>query len=128
MFGQKIFDEPRAYFSNIANIAEGKNVLKSIVKEQKATDNLASMPSDRYLENGSYFRLSTLTLGYTFNHFDGWLRSIRLYASCNNVFTITSYKGRDPEICLSGETPGCDTRSDHYPRTRQFLVGATINF
>lgn len=50
VFGQKIFDEPRAYFSNIANIAEGKNVLKSIVKEQKATDNLASMPSDRYLE------------------------------------------------------------------------------
>lgn len=128
VFGQKIFDEPRAYFSNIANIAEGKNVLKSIIKDQKPTDNLASMPSDRYLENGSYFRLSTLTLGYTFNHFNGWLRSLRLYASCNNVFTITSYKGRDPEICLSGETPGCDTRSDHYPRTRQFLVGATINF
>lgn len=86
------------------------------------------MPSDRYLENGSYFRLSTITLGYTFHNFNGWLRSLRLYASCNNVFTITSYSGRDPEINLGGETPGCDTRSDHFPRTRQFLVGATINF
>lgn len=128
VFGQKIFNEPRAYFSNIGNIQDGKNVMSSIVTEQKATDNLSAMPSDRYLEDGSYFRLSTLTVGYTFKNFNGWLRDIRLYASCNNVFTITGYKGRDPEINLGGETPGCDTRSDHYPRTRQFLVGATINF
>lgn len=128
VFGQKIFNEPRAFFSNIANVSEGKNVMKSIVSEQKATDSFSSLPSDRYLENGSYFRLSTLTVGYTFRNFNGWLRDVRLYASCNNVFTLTGYKGRDPEINLGGETPGCDTRSDHYPRTRQFLVGATINF
>lgn len=128
VFGQKIFNEPRAYFSNIANVSEGKNVMKSIATEQKATDNLSSLPSDRYLEDGSYFRLSTLTLGYTFRNFNGWLRDLRVYATCNNVFTLTGYKGRDPEINLGGETPGCDTRSDHYPRTRQFLVGATINF
>ena len=128
VFGQKIFNEPRAFFSNIANVSEGKNVMKSIVSEQKATDVFSSLPSDRYLENGSYFRLSTLTVGYTFRNFNGWLRDVRLYASCNNVFTLTGYKGRDPEINLGGETPGCDTRSDHYPRTRQFLVGATINF
>ena len=128
VFGQKIFNEPRAFFSNIANVTEGKNVMKSIVSEQKATDSFSSLPSDRYLENGSYFRLSTLTVGYTFRNFNGWLRDVRLYASCNNVFTLTGYKGRDPEINLGGETPGCDTRSDHYPRTRQFLVGATINF
>ncbi len=128
VFGQKIFNEPRAFFSNIANITEGKNVMKSIVSEQKATDVFSSLPSDRYLEDGSYFRLSTLTVGYTFRNFNGWLRDVRIYASCNNVFTLTGYKGRDPEINLGGETPGCDTRSDHYPRTRQFLVGATINF
>ena len=128
VFGQKIFNEPLAFFSNIANVTEGKNVMKSVATNQKATDTKSSMPSDRYLENGSYFRLSTITLGYTFHNFNGWLRSLRLYASCNNVFTITSYSGRDPEINLGGETPGCDTRSDHFPRTRQFLVGATINF
>lgn len=128
VFGQKIFNEPRAYFSNIGNITDGKNVMRSIVSEQKATDTSSALPSDRYLENGSYFRLATLTVGYTFRNFNGWLRDIRLYASCNNVFTLTGYSGRDPEINLGGETPGCDTRSDHYPRTRQFLVGATINF
>ena len=128
VFGQKIFNEPRAFFSNIGNVTEGKNVMKSVIKEQRATDASSALPSDRYLEDGSYFRLSNLTIGYTFRNFNGWLRDLRLYASCNNVFTLTGYNGRDPEINLGGETPGCDTRSDHYPRTRQFLVGATINF
>ena len=50
VFGQKIFNEPRAFFSNIANVTEGKNVMKSIVSEQKATDSFSSLPSDRYLE------------------------------------------------------------------------------
>ena len=128
VFGQKIFNEGRAYFSNVPSVQEGKNVLASVVTEQSPTDTYSAMPSDRYLENGSYFRLSNLTLGYTFKNFNNWLRNIRIYASCNNVFTITGYKGRDPEINLGGLTPGIDSRNDHYPRTRQFLVGATINF
>lgn len=129
VFGQKIFNEPRAYFSYIGNVALGKNVLSSIVTDQNPKDNYSAMPSDRYLEDGSYFKLATVTLGYTFrNCFNGWLRDIRVYVSANNVFTITGYKGRDPEICLGGLEPGHDSRNDHYPRTRQLLVGASINF
>ncbi len=129
VFGQKIFNEPEAYYSYMPNITEGRNVLAKVTKTQQPFDTSSAMPSDRYLENGSYFKLSTITLGYTFHDcFKGWLNSIRIYASCNNVFTITSYSGRDPEICLDGLTPGVDTRSDHFPRTRQFLFGATINF
>lgn len=129
VFGQKIFNEPRAYFSYVGSISQGKNVMASAIKDQLPTDGLAHYPSQRYLENGSYFKLATITLGYTFRDcFNGWLNDIRVYVSANNVFTITNYKGRDPEICLNGLTPGHDTRSDHYPRTRQILVGATINF
>jgi iron complex outermembrane receptor protein len=128
VFGQKIFNELRATYSNVTNVSVGKNVLREIVTEQKATDTMAQAPSDRYLENGSYFRLSSLTLGYTFKNFAGWLNNLHLYATCNNVFTITGYSGRDPEICLGGLTPGCDSRNTQYPRTRQFLFGATINF
>ncbi|MCC8117784.1 MAG: TonB-dependent receptor [Bacteroidales bacterium] len=128
VFGQKIFNEPLAYYSDPSLVATGYNVMKAVY-DQSPTDTRAALPSDRYLENGSYFKLSTLTLGYTFrNCFNGWLRDLRIYASCNNVFTITNYSGRDPEICLGGLTPGIDSRHDHYPRTRQFLVGATINF
>jgi iron complex outermembrane receptor protein len=129
VFGQKIFDEARAYYSYLGNVALGKNVLQSVVTDQNPNDSYSSMPSTRFLEDGSYFKLSTVTLGYTFrNCFNGWLRDLRLYVSCNNVFTITGYKGRDPEINLGGLTPGIDTRSDHFPRTRQVLVGASINF
>ena len=129
VFGQKIFNEPRAFYENPQMVRLGKNVLTSISENQRASDPYAGKPSDRYLEDGSYFKLATATLGYTFrNCFNGWLRDIRVYASCNNVFTITGYSGRDPEICLGGLEPGHDSRNDHYPRTRQFLVGATINF
>ena len=129
VFGQKIFNEPHAYFSYIGSISQGKNVMASVVDDQLPTDGLAHYPSQRYLENGSYFKLATVTLGYTFRDcFNGWLNDIRVYVSANNVFTITGYKGRDPEICLNGLTPGHDTRNDHYPRARQILVGAQINF
>ena len=129
VFGQKIFNEPKAYFSYTGMMYQGKNAFKSVFDEQLPTDDLSHYPTQRYLENGSYFKLATLTLGYTFrNCFNGWIKDLRLYVSGNNLFTITSYSGRDPEICLDGITPGHDTRSDHYPRTRQVLVGVNINF
>ena len=129
VFGQKIFNEPRAFFSYIGAVSQGKNVLASVLDEQLPTDGLAHYPSDRYLENGSYFKLSTITLGYTFrNCFNGWLSDVRIFVSGNNVFTITKYKGRDPEINLGGLTPGIDSRRDHYPRARQILVGLNVNF
>lgn len=129
VFGQKIFNEPRAAFSYNGDVSQGKNLLADTPNYQRPGDSFSSMPSDRWLEDGSYFKLSTATLGYTFrNCFNGWLNDLRLYVSANNVFTITNYKGRDPEICLDGLTPGCDTRSDHYPRARQFMVGLNVNF
>lgn len=129
VFGQKVFNEPRAYYSYIGAISQGKNVMASAMEDQLPTDGLAHYPSDRYLENGSYFKLATATLGYTFkNCFNGWLNDIRVYVSGNNLVTITSYKGRDPEINLGGLEPGHDSRRDRFPRTRQILVGAMINF
>lgn len=129
VFGQKIFNEPHAYYSYVASISTGKNVLASVIDDQLATDTRAHYPSQRYLEDGSYLKLATLTLGYTFrNCFDGWLNDLRLYVSGNNLFTITKYNGRDPEINLGGLEPGHDSRTDHYPRTRQILVGVSVNF
>ena len=129
VFGQKVFNEPRAYYSYIGAISQGKNVMASAMKDQLPTDGLAHYPSDRYLEDGSYFKLATATLGYTFkNCFNGWLNDIRIYVSGNNLITFTGYKGRDPEINLGGLEPGHDSRRDRFPRTRQVLVGAMINF
>ena len=53
---------------------------------------------------------------------------MHLYGTVNNVFTITKYKGIDPEINLGGLEPGWDARINRYPRTRQFIVGVNVNF
>lgn len=128
VLGNKIFNATKAYFSNVGNVEFGYNILKDVPTEQKTTDIVAQAPSDRYLENGSYLRLSQLTLGYNFGNIGNWVKNVNLYATCNNVFTITGYSGRDPEINLGGLTPGIDNRDIYYPRTRSFLLGLKVNF
>lgn len=126
--GNKIFNATRCYYNNVSLVSNGKNVLAEVAEGQNAHDSRAQAPSDRYLENGSYLRLSTLTLGYNFGKLGKWVNNLRLYATCNNVFTITGYKGVDPEISLGGLEPGMDWRNTTYPRTRTFMVGVNVNF
>lgn len=126
VFGNKILNATKAFLSNVGNVTAGKNVLAGLSTEA-AKDGNYHAPSDRYLESGSYLRLSSLTLGYDFGRINDYVKGLRLYMTCNNVFTITGYDGIDPEINLGGITPGIDNRNT-YPRTRTFLLGVNINF
>lgn len=126
--GNQIYNATRNYYNNVGLVAAGKNVLSEVATEQNFSDSNAHHPSDRYLESGSYFRLATLTLGYNFGKLGDWVNNLRIYATCNNVFTITGYKGLDPEVYLGGLTPGVDWRQTQYPRTRTFMVGVNVNF
>ncbi|CCZ87639.1 tonB-dependent receptor [Phocaeicola plebeius CAG:211] len=126
--GNQIYNATRNYYNNVGLVAAGKNVLSEVATEQNFSDSNAHHPSDRYLESGSYFRLATLTLGYNFGTLGDWVNNLRIYATCNNVFTITGYKGLDPEVYLGGLTPGVDWRQTQYPRTRTFMVGVNVNF
>jgi hypothetical protein len=80
--------------------------------------------SNRYIENGSYLRIKDLTLGYTFPkrmtqriHFS----SLRVFASCQNLYTFTHYSGFDPEVGANGVDYSV------YPVTRTISVGFNIN-
>ena len=131
--GNKIFNAKEAYYSSFTNIKNGKNGLQSLydlVLEDptRINDTNSQYPSTRYLEKGSYLRLSALTLGYDFGRLGDWIQNLRLYATVNNVFTITGYNGCDPEINLGGLQPGIDWRQSTYPRTRTYLFGVNINF
>jgi len=128
VFGNKIYNATRNYYNNMALVANGKNVLAEVADIQKVTDTRAQAPSDRYLENGSYFKLSSLSLAYNFGNVGDWFHNIRVYGTCNNVFTITKYKGIDPEINLGGLAPGVDWRNTQYPRTRSFILGVELVF
>lgn len=128
--GNKIMNATRAHYSAPSLASGGKNVLADALLDPHFTTDVTSfqIPSDRYLENGSYVRLKTLTVSYTFKDLAEWVKDITLYATCNNVFTITGYKGLDPEVTLGGLEPGLDRRESFYPHTRSFMIGAKVNF
>jgi TonB-linked SusC/RagA family outer membrane protein len=85
-----------------------------------------------YVENGNYWKLDNVTLGYSLNqqllnHLSGNVTGARIYASGRNLLTLTGYKGMDPEVPTAGLSPGIDQR-DQYPTTRTFTFGMTISF
>jgi len=94
--------------------------------------------STRFLEDGSYLRLKNLQLGYSLgNRVLSRLRisSVRIFASAQNVFTVTKYTGLDPEMTTSANaaTTGDGVRAvgidwGTYPSARTFTVGANFNF
>jgi hypothetical protein len=85
-------------------------------------------PSDNYVEDGSFIRCKTISLGYTFS--DNLLQkahihALRVYANVSNAFLITKYKGMDPEIgSWNPLTAGYD--SGFYPQPRVFTIGANL--
>lgn len=81
-----------------------------------------------YVEDGDFWKIDNITLGYTFNMKKvKYIQNLRLYASCLNLCTITGYKGIDPEVDITGLTPGTDDR-DKYPTTRSFTFGINVTF
>jgi len=87
--------------------------------------------SSRVIEDGSYIRLKTLQLGYTLPIKDAKrlnIQSFRIYASAQNLWTLTNYTGYDPEVSAysSALTPGFDYSV--YPRAKTMTIGINLNF
>ncbi|TAE18332.1 MAG: SusC/RagA family TonB-linked outer membrane protein [Bacteroidetes bacterium] len=121
--GNKIYNARRLQLSSLTNIGQ-VNVLADAPELNFLK---ATYPSDLWLENGGFFRLDNLTLGYDLGNFNSkYLQNARLSFTVNNVFIITQYKGIDPELSMGG---GGGTGIDNgiYPRTRNFAIGLNIN-
>jgi TonB-dependent starch-binding outer membrane protein SusC len=84
--------------------------------------------ADIYVEDASFLKLDMLRVGYDFK-FENvkWIQSLSLYAAANNLFTITGYKGIDPEFYQTGFSFGIDN-SNVYPTSRSYTVGLTARF
>ena len=86
--------------------------------------------SSRYLEDGDFFRMRSLTLGYNFNLTKYSIRNLRVFFAGENIFTWTKYSGVDPEIpvredngaILSSAGPGV------YPAVRKYMFGLNVSF
>ncbi len=86
--------------------------------------------SDRYLENGSFFRMKSISVGYTFR--GNWMKkakvdNLRVYASGNNLLTFTKYKGLDPDF-VNTNIWNMGTDSFAYPNTRSVMFGVEFTF
>ena len=77
--------------------------------------------SDYFVENASFLKMDNITLGYSFDKFLGTRLNGRVYATVQNVFTITNYTGIDPEVAS-----GVD--GDIYPRPMTSILGVSLNF
>lgn len=128
-FGFQIINGTRMFYENLSrqdwNRLEsayepvfGKAVLNKVCAEEF---------NSYYVENGDYWKIDNITIGYNFRKVSKWIKAIRLYGSVNNALTITGYKGMDPEVSTSGLNPGYDNR-DTYPHTRAFTFGANVTF
>lgn len=83
--------------------------------------------NERWIENGSYIRLKNLTLGYTFDKISVF-DHIRVYLTATNLFTITKYKGFDPEVSsFTGSDAQLGTDFNSYPSSRVISLGININ-
>jgi hypothetical protein len=85
--------------------------------------------STRWIEDGSYVRLKSITLGYNFKKFWG-LNSLKLYVTGQNLYTWTKYSGFDPEVSAFngnvGTAPGVDYGT--YPQVRTYILGLKAGF
>ena len=92
---------------------------------------VGSAAYDLYLEDGSYFRIGNITMGYTFPKEvmkKIGIKHLRLYVSLDNVHIWTKYSGWDPDVSVGNNqlTPGLDV--DSYPRSRTFRTGIVARF
>ncbi|MEI3797245.1 MULTISPECIES: TonB-dependent receptor [unclassified Chitinophaga] len=128
-FGYQIINSQRMYMENPS--IQNYNILKSAydpVFGKKVLNVNALEFNSYYVENGDFWKIDNITLGYTFPQIKNkYLKGARLYVSSLNTFVITKYKGLDPEVNRLGLNPGMDDR-DKYPSTRSFTAGVNLNF
>lgn len=117
-FSRMFYENPTIAYNTLDSAYDkvyGKAVLKDVQR-------LVSY----YVEDGDFFKIDNITLGYTLPKSTfKFIEALRIYASGSNLATFTNYKGIDPEVNREGLSPGNDER-DKYPTTRSFSLGLNI--
>lgn len=109
----------------------GEDTSNRLPKISTASSKNFSNISDLYVEDGDYFRISSISVGYDFSKLikKDYLNRLHLYLSIQNLYTFTKYSGMDPEIGYSGGSSfGSGIDLGFYPSPRTVLVGLNITF
>lgn len=128
-FGHQILNFQRMFYENPTNTEYNmlQSALDSVYGERLLDYELDYV--SYYIENGDYWKIDNVTLGYTLPAIANIASGARIYLSGRNLLTLTGYKGMDPEVSLNRNplAPGNDYR-DTYPTTRTFTVGLSLTF
>ena len=115
--------------SDLLNAWTPQNTGSNIPRNAFGDPNNNIRPSSYFLENGSYFRLKNIQIGYTLPESVTSkiaMSSARIYITANNLFTITDYSGFDPGLANGGTfTRGVDR--GFYPLTKSFILGVNLS-
>lgn len=124
-FGNKLYNNTAMSVLNISNIVGGRNIAAGLVSTDESPANPITT-STRFLESGSYVKLHNATLRYTFGNVGRMMKNLNVFATVNNVFVISDYKGFDPEVnvdkALNG-VPSLGIDYIGYPTQRTYLLG-----
>lgn len=116
---------------NINNLASDRNLLSDYYTSGASAENLPQL-STLYLEKSDFLRLNNVRLGYNFGVEQlKWVKSLNLYLSAQNLWTITNYSGYDPLVDTSKAVSGNQSLGiDYatYPSAKTFMIGATLKF
>ena len=129
-FGYQILNFQRMYYEvpGITQYNQLKSAQEPVFGKVKLNKNEPLEYTSYYIENGDFWRIDNITLGYNLPLPKGKaLKNARIYASTLNTFTFTGYKGIDPEVNRIGLDPGNDNR-DKYPSTRTYTFGVNVTF
>jgi len=121
--GGKVFNSYRANYESLQQIGL-RNILASWLDDTSFTGEIRY--SDKYIEDATYLKLDNFTVSYDLPLKNRFIHGAKAFLSAQNVFCLTGYKGVDPEVSLTGLTPGIESTS-YYPRTRTFTLGLTLN-
>ncbi len=108
----------------------GKNVTKDVAQSNESSTN-GNNVSTRFLEDASFVRLQTMTLGYSFKtNALKFVENLRLNVTAQNIATFTNYTGQDPEVNVDKSINGVPSFAidySAYPRARTFTLGLTVS-
>jgi iron complex outermembrane receptor protein len=127
--GRDVFNNTGLVYANKANVLTNRNVLKSALSEKDALTEPA-IYSSRWIEDGSFFRLQNITVGYSFKLPGSVMRgaTARAFLSGDNVLLFTPYSGYDPEVFVDAGLASRGIDYLTYPRPRTFSGGFRFTF
>ncbi|MDO8898901.1 MAG: TonB-dependent receptor [Bacteroidales bacterium] len=122
--GGEVLNTYRLYYENWGTIGLN-NVVLTQFENPEFTGN--ARYSSKYVEDATFVKLDNISFGYNLPLNHKFISKLRVYASAQDVLTITGYKGLDPEVNLGGLTPGIEYLS-YYPRTTLVTFGLNVSF